>query len=93
MEVNPNWPPFPLPGELNQLNATMPRLPMSPMHQELNEHDTAYPMLPRGFHRSQVDNTVCAGAAAKAAQRNKALGVVPPGGHYQFNHNNKALPG
>jgi len=52
MEVNPNWPPLLLPGELNQLNTTMPRLPMIPMHQALNEHNTAYPMLPRGFHRS-----------------------------------------
>jgi hypothetical protein len=40
--------------------------------------DTTYPMLPRGFHRYRVDNTVCVGAAAKAAQCNEALGVVPP---------------
>jgi hypothetical protein len=78
MEVDPDWPPLLPPGELNQLNATMLRLPMIPMHQALNERDTAYPMLPRGFHRSQVDNTVCAGAATKAAQRIEALGVVPP---------------
>jgi hypothetical protein len=78
MEVDPDWPPLLPPGELNQLNATMPQLPMIPMHQALNEHNTTYPMLPRGFHRSQVDNTVRTGAAAKAAQRNKALGVVLP---------------
>jgi len=77
MEVNPNWPLLPPPGEHNQLNATMPRLPMIPRHQALDECDTAYPMLPRGFHRSRVDNTVHMGAAAKAAQRNEALGVVP----------------
>jgi hypothetical protein len=35
-------------------------------------------MLPRGFYRSWVDNTVRMGAAAKATQRNKALGVVLP---------------
>jgi hypothetical protein len=78
MEVDPDWPPLPLPGELNQLNATMLRLPMIPRHQALDERDTAYPMLPKGFHQSRVDNTVRAGAAAKAAQRNEALGVVPP---------------
>jgi hypothetical protein len=78
MEVDPNWPPLPLPGEHNQLNTTMPRLPMIPRHQALDECDTAYPMLPRGFHHSQVDNTVRMGAAAKAAQWNEALGVVPP---------------
>jgi hypothetical protein len=37
-----------------------------------------YPMLPKGFHHSWVDNTVHAGAAAKAIQQNKALGVVLP---------------
>jgi hypothetical protein len=78
MEVDPDWPPLPPPGELNQLNTTMPRLPMIPRHQALNEHNTAYPMLPRGFHRSQVDNTVHVGAVAKAAQWNEALGVVLP---------------
>ena len=78
MEVDPDWLPLPLPGEHNQLNATMPRLPMIPRHQALDEHDTTYPMLPKGFHCSQVDNTVRAGAAAKAAQWNEALGVVPP---------------
>jgi len=78
MEVDPDWPLLPLPGEHNQLNATMPWLPMIPRHQALDECDTAYPMLPRGFHRSRVDNTVHAGAAAKAAQQNEALGVVPP---------------
>jgi hypothetical protein len=78
MEVDPDWPPLLPPGELNQLNATMPRLPMIPRHQALDECDTAYPMLPKGFHRSRVDNTVRAGAVAKAAQRNEALGVVPP---------------
>jgi hypothetical protein len=50
MEVDPNWPPLPPPGELNQLNATMPWLPMIPMHQALNECNTTYLMLPRGFH-------------------------------------------
>jgi hypothetical protein len=74
MEVDAEWPPLPPPGELNQLNATTPRLPIIPMHQALNEHDTMYPMLPKGFHRSRVDNTV---HAAKAAQRNEALGAVP----------------
>jgi hypothetical protein len=78
MEVDPDWPPLLPPGELNQLNATMPQLPMIPRHQALDERDTAYPMLPKGFHRSWVDNTVRMGAAAKAAQRNEALGVVPP---------------
>jgi len=78
MEVDPNWPPLPPPGEFNQPNATMPRLPMIPRHPTLDERDTAYPMIPKGFHRSRVDNTIRAGAAAKAAQWNKALGVVPP---------------
>jgi hypothetical protein len=78
MEVDPNWPPLLLPGEHNQLNATMPWLPMIPRHQALDERDTAYPMLPKGFHHSRVDNTVHAGAAAKASQQNEALGVVPP---------------
>jgi len=78
MEVNPDWPPLPPPGEFNQPNATMPRLPMIPRHPTLDERDTAYPMIPKGFHRSWVDNTICAGAAAKAAQRNEALGVVLP---------------
>jgi hypothetical protein len=78
MEVDPDWPPLPPPGEHNQLNATMPRLPMIPRHQALDEHDAAYPMLPKGFHCSRVDNTVHMGAAAKAAQWNKALGVVLP---------------
>jgi hypothetical protein len=78
MEVNPNWPPLPPPGEFNQPNATMPRLPMIPRHPTLDERDTAYPMIPKGFHHSRVDNTIRAGAAAKAAQRNEALGVVPP---------------
>ena len=50
MEVNPDWPPLPLPGEHNQLNTTMLQLPMIPRHQALDECDTAYPMLPRGFH-------------------------------------------
>jgi hypothetical protein len=77
MEVNPDWPPLPLPGEHNQLNATMPWLPMIPRHQALDKCDTVYPMLPKGFHHSRVDNTVHTGAAAKAAQRNEALGVVP----------------
>jgi len=77
MEVDPDWLPLPLPGEHNQLNATMPRLPMIPRHQALDERNTVYPMLPKGFHHSRVDNTVHAGAAAKAAQRNEALGVVP----------------
>jgi hypothetical protein len=35
-------------------------------------------MIPKGFHRSQVDNTICAGAVATAAQRNEAVSVVPP---------------
>ena len=78
MEVNPNWPPLPPPGEFNQINATMPRLPMIPRHPTLDERNTAYPMIPKGFHRSRVDNTVHVGAAAKAAQWNEALGVVPP---------------
>jgi hypothetical protein len=78
MEVDPDWPPLPLPGEFNQLNATMPRLPMIPRHPTFDEHDTVYPMIPKGFHRSRVDNTVRAGAAAKAAQWNEALGVVLP---------------
>ena len=77
MEVDPDWPPLPPPGEFNQPNATMPQLPMIPRHPTLDEHDTAYPMIPKGFHRSRVDNTVRAGAAAKAAQRNEALSVVP----------------
>jgi hypothetical protein len=50
MEVDPDWPLLPPPGEHNQLNATMPWLPMIPRHQTLDERDTAYPMLPRGFH-------------------------------------------
>jgi hypothetical protein len=29
MEVDPDWPPLPPPGEFNQPNATMPRLPMN----------------------------------------------------------------
>jgi hypothetical protein len=78
MEVDPDWLPLPLPGEHNQLNATMPWLPMIPRHQALDERNTVYPMLPKGFHCSQVDNTVHVGAAAKAAQQNEALGVVPP---------------
>jgi len=78
MEVDPDWPPLPPPGEFNQPNATMPRLPMIPRHPTLDERDTAYPMIPKGFHHSRVDNTIRAGAAAKAAQRNEALGVVPP---------------
>jgi hypothetical protein len=78
MEVDPDWPPLPLPGEHNQLDATMPWLPIIPMHQALGECDTAYPMLPKGFHRSRVNNTVCVGAAAKAAQWNEALDVVLP---------------
>jgi hypothetical protein len=77
MEVDPDWPPLPPPGEHNQLNATMLQLPMIPRHQALDERDTAYPMLPKGFHCSRVDNTVRAGAVAKAAQWNEALGVVP----------------
>jgi len=77
MEVDPDWPPLPPPGEHNQLNATMPQLPMIPRHQALDECDTVYPMLPRGFYRSQVDNTVRAGAAAKPTQWNEDLGVVP----------------
>ena len=77
MEVDPDWPPLPPPGEFNQLNTTMQRLPMIPRHQALDECDTMYPMLPKGFHHSRVDNTVHTGAAAKAAQRNEALGVVP----------------
>jgi hypothetical protein len=78
MEVDPNWPPLLLPGEFNQPNATMPWLPMIPRHPTLDERDTAYPMIPNGFHRSRVDNTIHVGAAAKAAQRNEALGMVPP---------------
>jgi hypothetical protein len=78
MEVDPNWPPLLPPGEFNQINATMPQLPMIPRHPTLDERDTTYPMIPKGFHHSQVDNTVRAGAAAKAAQWNEALGVVPP---------------
>jgi len=78
MEVDPDWPPLPLPGEFNQSNATMPRLPMIPRHPTLDERDTTYPMIPKGFHCSRVDNTIHAGAAAKAAQRNEALGMVPP---------------
>ena len=78
MEVDPDWPPLPQPGEHNQLNTTMLQFPIIPMHQALGECNTAYPMLPKGFHQSQVDNTVHAGAAAKAAQWNEALGVVPP---------------
>ena len=77
MEIDDEWAPLPPPGEPNQPNTTMPRLPIIPMHQALGERDTTYPMLPRGFHRSRVDNTVRAGAAAKAAQRNEMLGVVP----------------
>jgi len=50
MEVDVEWPPLLPPGELNQLNATMPRLPIIPMHQALGERDTMYPMLPKGFH-------------------------------------------
>ena len=78
MEVDPDWPPLPLPGKCNQLNTSTPWLPLIPMHHALGEHDTVYPMLPKGCHRSRVDNTVCMGAAAKAAQRNEVLGVVPP---------------
>jgi len=78
MEVDPDWPPLPPPGEFNQTNATMPRLPMIPRHPTLDECDAAYPMIPKGFHRSWVDNTIRVGAAAKATQRNEALGVVPP---------------
>jgi hypothetical protein len=78
MEVDPDWPPLPPPGEHNQLNATMPQLPMISRHHALNERTTTYPMLPRGFHRSWVDNTVHMGAAAKAAQQKEAPGVVPP---------------
>jgi hypothetical protein len=77
MEVNPNWPPLPPPGEFNQANATMPRLLMIPRHPTLDERNTAYPMIPKGFHHSWVDNTIRAGAAAKATQRNEALSVVP----------------
>ena len=76
MDVDPNWPPLPPPGEFNQPNTTMLQLPMIPRHPTLDERDTMYPMIPKGFHRSWVDNTVCAGAAAKAAQQNEALGVV-----------------
>jgi hypothetical protein len=75
MEVDPDWPPLPPPGEFNQVNATMP---WPPRHPTLDERDTAYPMIPKGFHRSRVDNTVRTGAAAKAAQWNEALGVVLP---------------
>jgi hypothetical protein len=77
MEVDPDWPPLPLPGEFNQVNAIMPWLPMIPRHPTLHERDTTYPMIPKGFHHSRVDNTVRTGAAAKAAQQNEALGVVP----------------
>jgi hypothetical protein len=49
MEVNPDWPPLPLPGEFNQPNTTMPRLPMIPRHLTLDECDTAYPMIPKGL--------------------------------------------
>jgi hypothetical protein len=77
MEVNPDWPPLLPPGEFNQPNTTMPRLPMIPRHLTLDERNTACPMIPKGFHRSRVDNTICAGAAAKAAQWNEALGAVP----------------
>jgi hypothetical protein len=77
MEVDPDWPPLPPPGEFNQINTTMPRLPMIPRHPTLDERDTMYPMIPKGFHCSWVDNTVHAGAAAKAAQWNEALSVVP----------------
>jgi hypothetical protein len=52
MEVNPNWPPLPPPGERNQLDATTLRLPIIPMHPVLGECDTAYPMLPKGCHQS-----------------------------------------
>jgi hypothetical protein len=45
MEVDPDWPPLPPPGEHNQLNTTMPQLPMIPRHQALDECDTSYPML------------------------------------------------
>jgi hypothetical protein len=90
MEVDPDWPPLLPPGELNQLNATMLRLPMIPRHQALNEHNTTYPMLPRGFHRSRVDNTVRVGAAAKAAQQNEALGVVLP--HNTMRPSNRGFP-
>jgi hypothetical protein len=78
MEVDPEWPPLPPPGEFNQVNATTPWLPIIPMHQVLGEHDTPYPMLPKGFHGSQVDNIIHMGAAAKAAQQNEARGVVLP---------------
>jgi hypothetical protein len=78
MEVDPDWPPLLPPGEFNQSNATMLWLPMIPRHPTLDERDTTYPMIPKGFHHSRVDNTICAGAAAKAAQRNEALGMVPP---------------
>jgi hypothetical protein len=77
MEVDPDWPPLPPPGEFNQPNATMLRLPMIPRHLTLDECDTTYPMIPKGFHHSWVDNTIHAGAVAKAAQRNEALGMVP----------------
>jgi hypothetical protein len=79
MEVDDSrWVPLPPPGEPNQPNTTMPQLPIIPMHMALNECNTTYPMLPKGFHRSRVDNTVHVGAAAKAAQQNEALGVMPP---------------
>jgi hypothetical protein len=78
MEVNPDWPPLPPPGEFNQPNTTMPRLPMIPRHLTLDERNTAYPMIPKGFHCSRVDNTIRVGAVAKATQRNEALGVVLP---------------
>jgi hypothetical protein len=78
MEVDPDWPLLLPPGEFNQSNATMPRLPMIPRHPTLDERDTVYPMIPKGFHCSRVDNTIHVGAAAKAAQQNEALGVVPP---------------
>jgi hypothetical protein len=80
IKVDPNWPPLLPPGEFNQSNATMPWLPMIPRHLTLDERDTAYPMIPKGFHHSRVDNTIHAGAVAKAAQRNEALGMVPLSG-------------
>jgi hypothetical protein len=74
MEVDDStWPALLLPGEPDQPNTTMPQLPLVPMHLTLCECITVYPMIPKGAHYSPVDNTVHIGAAAVAAQHNKAL--------------------
>jgi len=80
MEVNNSvWVPLLQPGESNQPNTTRPWLPLVPMHLTLGECNTAYPTIPRGLHYSRVDNTIHMGAAAAtAAQRNEAVGIVLP---------------